>query len=227
MKVFSSWSGGKESCMACYKAIEQGLDVSYLLNFIDWERKRRSHGVRTDILRAQSEALSIPIIQRKTTWEDYESTFKKVAGELKQENVCGGVFGDIDIQEHRHWVERVCTEVGIKPFLPLWGRRQEELMHELVDTGFKAIIIVLDKNAVSEDFLGQIIDKGFIEELKQRGISPCGESGEYHTLVVDGPIFKKRLDIEDSRKVTAGDRVMMDITGLSLPEKEVDGEQDD
>lgn len=209
--------------MACYKAIEQGLDVSYLLNFTDWEGKSRSHGVRTDILRAQSEALSIPIIQRKTTWEDYENTFKKVAGELKQENVVGGVFGDIDIQEHRDWVENVCAEVGIKPFLPLWGRGQEELMHELIDSGFKAFIILLDKNTVNEDFLGGVVDKHFIEELKQRGISPCGESGEYHTLVVDGPIFKKRLNIEDSRKVAAGNKVMLDITGYRLSEKKNDG----
>lgn len=222
MKVFSSWSGGKESCLACYEAIEQGLDVSYLLNFIDLQGKSRSHGVRTDILRAQSDAISIPIVQKETTWEDYESTFKKVAGELKQENVTGGVFGDVDIKEHRDWVESVCAEVDIKPFLPLWGRGQEELMHELVDSGFKAVIIVLDKNAVNEDFLGQTIDKKFIEELKQRGISPCGESGEYHTLVIDGPIFKKSLIIGDRRKLTVGDRVMMDITGLRLSEKEND-----
>lgn len=220
MKVFSSWSGGKESCLACYEAIEQGLDVSYLLNFIDLQGKSRSHGVSVSILQAQSEALSIPIIQRKTTWEDYESTFKKVAGELKQENVTGGVFGDVDIKEHRDWVESVCAEVDIKPFLPLWGRGQEELMHELVDSGFKAVIIVLDKNAVNEDFLGQTIDKKFIEELEQRGISPCGESGEYHTLVVDGPIFNKRLNIEHSRKMASGERVMLDIRELRLSEKE-------
>ncbi|MFW6194358.1 MAG: diphthine--ammonia ligase [Halobacteriota archaeon] len=223
MKVFSSWSGGKESCLACYKAIEQGLDVSHLINFIDWQGKSRSHGVRTDVIHAQSKALGVPLIQRRTTWEDYESNFKKVAGELKQENVQGGVFGDIDIQGHRDWVENVCAQVGIKSFLPLWGRGQEELMRELVDLGFKAVIIVLDKNAVNEDFLGQVVDKNFIGELEQRGISPCGESGEYHTLVVDGPIFDKRLVIEDSRKVAAGDRVMLDITEFSLSEKENNG----
>ncbi|MFP3910347.1 MAG: hypothetical protein ACLFVX_10890, partial [Archaeoglobaceae archaeon] len=105
----------------------------------------------------------------------------------------------------------------------LWGRGQEELMRELVDLGFKAVIIVLDKNAVNEDFLGQVVDKNFIGELEQRGISTCGESGEYHTLVVDGPIFDKRLVIEDSRKVAAGDRVMLDITEFSLSEKENNG----
>ncbi len=223
MKVFSSWSGGKESCLACYKAIEQGLDVSYLLNLIDWRGKSRSHGVRTEVLHAQSEALSIPIIQRRTTWEDYESNFKKAARDLKQENVQGGVFGDIDIQGHRDWVENVCAEVDVNPILPLWGRGQEEIVRELVDLGFKAVIIVLDKNAVSEGFLGRVVDKDFIEELKQRGISPCGESGEYHTLVVDGPIFKKRLVIEDSRKLAAGDRVMLDIKGFNLSEKENNG----
>ena len=202
MKVFSSWSGGKECALATYKAISQGHKVLYLLNFISEDGQRsRSHGIKANVVALQAEAIGIPLIQVKTSWENYEENFKKAVGELKNKGIEGGVFGDMDLEEHREWVERVCREVGIKAFLPLWGIKPEELIEELLKLKFKATIVAtrLDKT-----FLGKVLDKALVSQISKLGSHPCGENGEYHTFVTGGPIFKKAL------KITSGERKKRD-----------------
>jgi diphthine-ammonia ligase len=197
VKVFSSWSGGKESALATYKAISQGHEVMYLLNFISEDGQRsRSHGTKASVLALQAEATGIPIIQVKTSWEDYEENFKKTVREMKSQGIEGGVFGDMEVEEHREWVERVCSEVGIKAFLPLWGTRPEELIEEFLKLRFKAIIVA---TRLDETFLGKALDKALLEQIKRVGSHPCGENGEYHTFVTEAPIFRK------SFKVTGGE----------------------
>lgn len=201
MKVFSSWSGGKESALATYKAISQGHEVLYLLNFISEDGQRsRSHGTKASVVALQAEATGIPLIQVKTSWEDYEENFKKVVRELRNKGIEGGVFGDIEVEEHREWVERVCSEVGIKAFLPLWGIKAEELIEELLKLKFKAIIVA---TRLEEKFLGKTLDKALVRQISKLGSHPCGENGEYHTLVTGGPIFRKVLKITrgESKKI--------------------------
>src|SRR3990170_4854086 len=119
MKIFASWSGGKDCALATYKAMAQGHYVSYRVNFVSEDGERsRSHGISSDALVRQAKAIGIPLIQVKTSWEEYEANFKKTIRELKKQGVEGGVFGDMDVAEHRQWVERVCGELGIKPLLP-------------------------------------------------------------------------------------------------------------
>ena len=202
MKVFSSWSGGKECALAMYKATSQGHEVSCLLNFISEDGERsRSHGTKASFLALQAEAVGIPLIQVKTSWKNYEENFKKVVKELKNKGIEGGVFGDMDLEEHREWVERVCSEVGIKAFLPLWGIKAEELIEEFFKLKFKAIVVAtrLEKN-----LLGKVLDKSLVREISKLGSHPCGENGEYHTFVTDGPLFRKAL------KVTRGERKKRD-----------------
>ena len=197
MKVFSSWSGGKECALATYKATSQGHEVSYLLNFISEDGERsRSHGTKASILALQAEAIGIPLIQVQTSWEDYEENFKKAVRELQDKGIEGGVFGDMDLEEHREWVERVCSEVGIKAFLPLWGIKAEDLIEEFLRLKFEAIIVAtrLEKN-----LLGKVLDKALVRQISKLGSHPCGENGEYHTFVTDGPLFRKAL------KVTGGE----------------------
>jgi diphthine-ammonia ligase len=206
VKVFSSWSGGKESALATYKAISQGHEVLYLLNFVSEDGQRsRSHGIKASVLALQAEAIGIPLIQVKTSWENYEENFKKVARELKNKGIEGGVFGDIEVEEHREWVERVCSEVGIKAFLPLWGIKAEELIEELLKLKFKAIVVA---TRLDEHFLGKVLDKALVRQISKLGSHPCGENGEYHTFVTEGPIFKKAL------KVTRGERKKRDNVWL-------------
>jgi diphthine-ammonia ligase len=201
VKAFSSWSGGKECALATYKAISQGHEVLYLLNFVTEDGERsRSHGIKASVVALQAKAIGIPLIQVKTSWEDYEENFKKAVGELKNKGIEGGVFGDIDLEEHREWVERVCSEVGIKAFLPLWGIKPEELIEELLELKFKAIIVA---TRLDENFLGKVLDKALVKQISKLGSHPCGENGEYHTFVTEGPIFKKALEITrgESKKI--------------------------
>jgi diphthine-ammonia ligase len=197
VKVFSSWSGGKECSLATYKAISQGHEVLYLVNFISQDGERsRSHGIKANVLALQAEAIGIPLIQVQTSWEDYEENFKKVVRELQDKGIEGGVFGDMDLEEHRGWVEKVCSEIGIEAFLPLWGIKPEELINELLDLKFKAIVVA---TRLDENFLGKVLDKDLVRQMNKFGSHLCGENGEYHTFVTEGPIFKKTL------KVTKGE----------------------
>jgi uncharacterized protein (TIGR00290 family) len=202
VKVFSSWSGGKECALATYKAISQGHEVLYLLNFISEDGERsRSHGTKASVLALQAEAIGIPLIQVQTSWEDYEENFKKAVRELQDKGIEGGVFGDMDLEEHREWVERVCSEMGIKAILPLWGIKAEDLIEEFLKLKFKAIVIA---TRLEENFLGKLLDKALVKQISKLGSHPCGENGEYHTFVTDGPIFRKAL------KVTRGERKRRD-----------------
>jgi len=202
VKVFSSWSGGKECALATYKAISQGHEVLYLLNFISEDGQRsRSHGTKASVLALQGDAIGIPLIQVKTSWENYEDNFKKIVRELKDKGIEGGVFGDMDLEEHREWVERVCRQIGIKAFLPLWGTKAEELIEEFLESKFKATIVA---TRLKENLLGKALDKALVSQISKLGSHPCGENGEYHTFVTDGPIFKKAI------KITKGERKRRD-----------------
>lgn len=219
-KMFVSWSGGKESCLACYKAMQAGFTISHLLNFVDEAGKRsRSHGLRVELLRAQSIALNIPIIQKPTAWETYEQEFKRSVAELKQIGIEGGVFGDIDLQMHRDWVERVCAELGIKPILPLWYMKREKILSEFINAGFEAIVVATKANLLNEEWLGCKVNEEFMNKLSEQKIDLCGEAGEYHTFVIDGPIFKKRINIIESTKMLWNGRWILDITKHKLEVK--------
>jgi len=211
MKAFVSWSGGKETSLSCYKVMQnQDVKVAYLLNMISEDGKySRSHGIGSDLLRAQSEAIEIPIVQRKTSWKTYEEEFKRAVSDLEKDGIEAGVFGDIDLQEHRDWVERVCREIGIKPILPLWtppthhpNKKREELLKEFIQVGFKAIVIATNADFLGKEWLGREINGEFIKDLKVlENIDLCGEKGEYHTFVFDGPLLKKSIRIIPGKKV--------------------------
>jgi uncharacterized protein (TIGR00290 family) len=223
-QVFASWSGGKDSCLACYRAIASGLKVRYLANTVTEDGKRsRSHGLPAKVIQVQSEAVGIPLVQRRTTWDNYEVEFKSMLRTFKQEGVNGGVFGDIDFEEHRQWVERVCQEVDIVPHLPLWGESQDKILRDFIDLGFEAVIIATKADLFGREWLGQRIDLNFIKHLDElretKDITPCGEAGEYHTLVIDGPLFKKRMEILKTRKVFRDTHWFLDIVDTELRTK--------
>ena len=205
-QVFASWSGGKDSSLACYRAVTGGLKVRCLLNMVTEDGERsRSHGLSAEVLQVQARAIGIPIVQRRTTWDTYEAEFKNGLLSLRRDGIEGGVFGDIDLDEHRQWVERVCGEVDIAPHLPLWGERQESLLRDFIDGGFEAVVIATKDDLLGEEWLGRKIDLDFLERLEKlretEDITPCGEAGEYHTFVTDGPLFKQRVEIRETRKV--------------------------
>jgi len=224
--VFVSWSGGKESSLACYKAKANGLTPSYLLNMTGEDGSRsRTHGLAREVLSLQAEAIGIPLIQRKTSWKNYEDNFKKTVLELKEKGIEGGVFGDIDLEEHRRWVKRVCKETSIRAHLPLWGKEQRKVLEDFINLGFEAIVVAAKIGILSERWLGRKIDGKFVKDItRAKSITLCGEAGEYHTLVIDGPIFKKRMKIVETKTHQRGEQRFLDISRCILEDKDYLGQ---
>lgn len=219
--AFGSWSGGKDCCLACFRAIKSGMKVSYLVNMVTVDGERSvSHGLAARWLQMQSEAMNIPLVQHMTSHADYEPEFKSVLLDLKQKGITEGVFGDIDVEEHRQWITRVCTEVGVMPHLPLWLEDQGKIMMEFINRGFEAVVVAAKADIMGEEWLGRKIDKQFVADLSElHNITPCGEAGEYHTLVIDGPMFEKRMEITEANKVLKGGRWFWEITQCRLMPK--------
>jgi len=153
----------------------------------------------------------------------YEAEFKDVLRDLKQEGVSGGVFGDIDLEEHRQWVERVCHEVGISPHLPLWSQSQDKIMRDFIDLGFEAIMVAAKADPFDDKWLGRKVDLDFIKHLDRlketRDITLCGEAGEYHTFVTDGPLFSQRIEILEANKVLREGHWFLEILKCDLRPK--------
>ena len=223
-QVFTSWSGGKDSCFACYQAIVSGLKVRYLVNMITEDAKRSwTHGQSPELLQVQAKAIGIPLVQRRTTMADYEAKFKDMMLSLKQEGINGGVFGDIDLEEHRQWIERVCHEVDITPHLPLWGQSQDKIMRDFIDLGFEAVVVVTKSDLLGEEWLGRKVDLDFIKHLDElretKDITLCGEAGEYHTFVTDGPLFNQRIEILETNRVLRDEHWFLEILNSELRSK--------
>ena len=220
MKVFRPWSSGKDCCSACYEAISEEFEVDHSLNAISQSGERsRSHGLRSELIRAQSEAVGIPVLQRGASWESYETEFKKAISQLKSEGIQGGVFGDIDLDAHREWIERVCAEMSIKPIFPLWRGDREKLLRRFIELGFEAIVVAVKEEILDPLWLGRKVDEKFLDDAKRVGIDLCGEEGEYHTFVIDGPIFLKRIKVIETEKVKRGERIFLDILSYRLEVK--------
>ncbi len=217
MSYISSWSGGKDSCFACYKAICEGYNVSYLLNFISKEYKRVSfHGTEAKLIQLQAEAIGIPLLQKETTWNGYEQEFKDAVKSLVPNGVTGMVFGDIYLEEHKDWVERVCGELGIEAIEPLWGQDPERGLLDFIDAGFEATIVSAKSALFDDKWMGQKLDREFLSHLKDNNIDLCGENGEYHTFVTDGPMFKKKIKITKSQPIARDGYWFLDTIEYSL-----------
>jgi len=211
MSYIASWSGGKDSCLACYKAMLGGYDIRRLVNFVSEEYGRVSfHGTEVGLIQLQAESIGISLCQKETTRDCYEEQFKATVRSLVPMGIKGMVFGDIYVQEHKDWTERVCAEVGIEAVEPLWGRDAEDILCEFIDAGFQAVVIGAQSRLIDAEWLGRRVDRDFIEYLKSRNICTCGENGEYHTLVTHGPIFSRGIRIIETQTISRGDYWFLD-----------------
>lgn len=194
---FCSWSGGKDSCLALYRSIKDGGNPKTLLTLmIENGERSRSHGLPQNVIQAQAESLNINSIVCPTSWDDYEQTFITTISKLKQQNIEHGVFGDIDLQPHLDWVERVCSSVEVKAHEPLWQSARRDLLEEFLKLGFQATIVAIKQSELNDSFLGRVLDWQVISDLESAGVDASGEEGEYHTVVTDGPIFSKAVAIQ-------------------------------
>ncbi|HJV21608.1 MAG TPA: diphthine--ammonia ligase [Holophagaceae bacterium] len=191
-----SWSGGKDSALAFHRAVQAGLrPVALLTMFKEDGARSRSHGLRPEVLAAQAEALGLPLIQGHATWDGYEREF---IGKLREARTLGAevaVFGDIDLQPHRDWEEKVCAEAGLTPHLPLWLEPRRKLVDELLGAGFQARLVAVRAGRLPMEFLGRTLDPALVDAIEAHGCDACGEEGEYHSAVVAGPGFASPLEL--------------------------------
>jgi len=157
--------------------------------------RSRSHGLPVSVLKAQASALGVPLMVRPATWDDYEAVFIDALRELGRAGISVGVFGDIDLEEHREWVMKVCDATAVKPHLPLWGQPRKVSLAELIRNGFEATIVSVKKEVLDRRFLGRRIDQETVDDLEAAGVDASGEAGEYHTVVTNGPLFARPVEI--------------------------------
>ena len=188
------WSGGKDSALALLRARMRGLQVARLLNFYDPATDRvRFHATRSDVMRAQAEAIGMELRQYGVPWVEYEAAFREMLAGLKDEGFTGVIFGDIHLADVRAWFEERVRAAGLTHIEPIWGDHPATLLGEFVASGSRAIVTCVETAKLDESWLGRIIDEDFYLEITRLPIDPAGENGEYHSFTFAGPLFRDPL----------------------------------
>ena len=198
-KAIFNWSGGKDSAIALYHILNnKEYDVSTLLTSVNEKFKRISmHGVRTELLDEQAKQLNIPLhklqVPEMPTMETYDALMHQTLSQLKKDSIDYSIFGDIFLEDLKKYREDQLAKVGMKGIFPIWKRPTKELVKEFIDLGFKTITVCVNDKYLDQSFVGRIIDEKFLKELPEN-VDPCGENGEFHTFVSDGPIFENPIE---------------------------------
>ena len=205
MKAFFNWSGGKDSALALYHAQREGQFIQKLLTNINGQHRRISmHGVREELLDLQAKAIGLPlqknILPEEPSMQEYEKAMKKTLAVLQEEEFTHAFFGDIFLEDLKEYREKQLATIGMTAVFPLWKRNTVELIHEFIDLGFKTILVCVKAELLPQEFAGRIIDKDFLKDLP-KNVDPCGENGEFHSFVFDGPAFKNPIAICTGEKV--------------------------
>jgi uncharacterized protein (TIGR00290 family) len=210
-KLVLAWSGGKDSALALYELRKaRNIEIVGLLTTITKEYDRVSmHGLRTALLEQQAKVLGLPLdivcISKDVSNEEYDKAMRTICGTYKKTGVTTIAFGDIFLEDVRKYREKNLKKAGLTGIFPLWKRNTAELAYEFIDLGFKAITTCVDSQYLSREFAGRAFDKEFVANLPP-GIDSCGENGEFHTFVYDGPIFKKKISFRKGEIVLRDNR---------------------
>jgi uncharacterized protein (TIGR00290 family) len=220
-QVIATWSGGKDSCFAAYKAVQLGYTLSALANTISHDYQRvRFHGLEAKMIQLQAEALGLPLLQAGTTPENYEEEFLVNIKRGMTPQIQGVVFGDIHLQDCLAWAKKVCGKLGIEAIEPLFGTNPKELLASFIASGFQSVVVSTQASILGEAWVGRVIDQSFYDDiLRLDGVDPCGENGEYHSVVIDGPLFKQKIALEQTAKVLRSGYWFLDIQQYSLQNK--------
>lgn len=205
MKAFMNWSGGKDSALALHKAKQMGISVEALVTSVNAATGRVSmHGVRRELLEAQAASLRLPLrtveLPEMPGMQAYEEAMQKAHRELAAEGFAHAVFGDIFLEDLKVYREELLLEDGLECLFPLWKEGSTILMRRFIDEGFKAVVVCVSNKFLDESFCGRLLDETFIADLPP-GVDPCGENGEYHSFVFDGPIFSEPVGFKKGETV--------------------------
>ncbi len=200
-KVLFAWSGGKDSAMAFYETRRDSrYEVVALLTTVTQDYGRISmHGVRKALLKRQAASLGLALeevrISKDASNETYEARMGDVLSRHKRKGVCGVVFGDIFLDEVKKYRQEKLAGAQMKAFFPIWKRETRALALSFIEAGFRAVTTCIDTNVLDESFVGREFDGAFVSGLPAE-VDPCGENGEFHTFVYDGPIFREKIAFE-------------------------------
>lgn len=208
MKAAVLFSGGKDSTMAAYKAIKEGWNVEYLVSmFSENPASYMFHVPNIKLTELSSEAMGIPLVTAKTPGKKEEELkdLKKVLGELKEEGIEGVFAGALESSYQKSRIDNICRELGLESHAPLWHRDPQEYMEEIINLGFEVIITSVSAEGLDESWLGQKLDKDLLDEIirlnKKYRIHMAFEGGEAETMVLDCPLFKKRIKVVEAEKI--------------------------
>jgi uncharacterized protein (TIGR00290 family) len=206
-----SWSGGKDS-LAALSATRGDFDVVAALTMFDESGARsRSHGLRPELIAAQAASLGLRAVTARCSWTTYDESFTAALGGLARDGITHVVFGDLVFPQHRAWAEARCAEAGLTAIEPLFGRPTGELFDAFVASGATALMVTVREPWLDESWLGRSLTAEMKAIFAERGIDPCGENGEYHTAVVDGPAFTRPIRVTMGERVRRGECFALDL----------------
>lgn len=206
-----SWSGGKDS-LAALAAVRDRLDVVASLTMFDESGERsRSHGLRPEFVARQADRLGLRSITAPCSWTTYNAAFTAALRTLASEGITHVVFGDLLFPEHREWAETRCAEAGLTAVEPLWGIPTAELFDAFVRSGATAVMVTVREPWLDGSWLGRALAADMKPIFVERGIDPCGERGEYHTAVIDSPLFSRPIAVTAGGRVKRGECVALDL----------------
>lgn len=194
-----SWSGGKDAALSLWRLWRRHGPATALVTTLEEDGQRtRAHWLRPEVLRAQARALGVDVIEVATSLPDYRQRFSAALAALRDgRGIVAAAFGDIELEAHRDWCRSVCAELGLDCLHPIWGEPREALLGEFLAAGFVARLVAVREDVLDPDLLGRTLDAALLDEFRRAGIDLCGEGGEYHTLVVDGPGFSAPLPLRE------------------------------
>jgi uncharacterized protein (TIGR00290 family) len=215
VKTLLAWSSGKDSAWTLHVLREQGIAVDALLTTINQAMDRVAmHGVRRGVLEMQAEAVGVPLWKIPLPWpcsnDDYESRMGDACKRAVAEGFTHIAFGDLFLRDVREYRERQLAGSGLTPLFPLWGLPTPQLARDMISGKLRARLACIDTRTLDESFAGREFDAALLEDLPA-AVDPCGENGEFHSLVYDGPMFRAPLAIEAGEFNRAGDFLYRDL----------------
>ncbi|WP_335740067.1 diphthine--ammonia ligase [Salegentibacter sp. T436] len=205
-KAYLNWSSGKDAALALYKVKQDGeYSLQKLVTTVNTEFNRISmHGVRLELLQKQAACLDLPLqkieLNGEVSMENYNEIMTIETNKLLDEGFTHSIFGDIFLEDLKRYRENQLEEIGVQAVFPLWKQDTRELLEEFIATGFKAIVVCVNTAKLDKSFCGRILDQSFLKDLP-KDVDPCGENGEFHTFVFDGPIFKEPIKFKKGEMV--------------------------
>jgi uncharacterized protein (TIGR00290 family) len=216
MKVLLSWSSGKDSAWTLHVLRQQGIHPAALLTTINEAADRVAmHGVRSALLQAQARAAGLPLIvvrlPHPCSNEVYEERMALAVAQARSNGFTHAAFGDLFLEDVRRYREERLAETGLTPLFPLWGRPTNDLALDMIAGGIEARLTCIDMRVLPRSFAGRVYDAQLLHDLPE-GVDPCGERGEFHTCVVGGPMFDRRIDVLAGEIVQRDAFVFCDLT---------------